>query len=416
MVYTSCNMLFTNFSTTNSFNNQNGNIIEDSKYLIDIFKSSIELCLLNEKNSISDIFAIVEKFRDQKKFNFDQINLLTAISIDAFPLAKNSLFRSKLIRFICSEDQKNIYGLLKLVKEVNSLVHIKDCLSFMSSQTGIIFSADEPSSVMICLTSNMRNFLIIDEQIFTIIGIFNKNVSLRISSHVPNQLNWSRWISGFRLPLIVMNNNLEWGYMTLALKTIGSLLDNNQGFGMGESHTHHAPKDFLIDNMEYLKRKGVRKIALEFFVDEMQPYLDYYHNTGIFLKKLLEEINKMFCNHGIKKLLESSRKHNIRIIGIDKTELRMSLKECTYENLAERSMKMNPYAAKIIKNNVSSFSPEKFVALMGADHLFETYPGIPGICNILKCPAVTIVDANSNLENFNFKNVDIQIAYSSVLA
>ena len=64
-----------------------------------------------------------------------------------------------------------------------------------------------------------------------------------------------------------------------------------KGFCIGEVHTTRSAKEFLVDNMAYLKQKGVKVLFMEHFCHETQKDLDVYLAGGP-LSEALQERNE----------------------------------------------------------------------------------------------------------------------------
>lgn len=189
---------------------------------------------------------------------------------------------------------------------------------------------------------------------------------------------------------------------------IDALFENNDRFVIGELHDNIASKLFLINNMEYLKSKGVTTLFWEMPNFYKQTALDAYQSGACDasepqVKEFIDYIKRADDYWGLphegsyKRLMDSAIKHGIRLVLMD------------YDmpgnfTVPGRFVRMNYVAAKVIAKEIRSFKPnEKFVALTGMMHLaqLQTDPN-PGMSELLQCPAVGIMQ---NRENPNVRRV-----------
>lgn len=169
-------------------------------------------------------------------------------------------------------------------------------------------------------------------------------------------------------------------------------LNHYQGFCIGEYHTHDEPKEFLVDNMPYLKNKGVKVIFMEQIYDDCQADLDTFLQGGPLSKELLYNVEscdrKDFFNYppyGYQGVLEAAKREGIRIVAIDTKAA--SYKDQTEE---ERWITMNYFAYKTMKQTIKEIGNGKYVALMGVGHVSKRKGNIPGVTDLLSCPRIFI--------------------------
>lgn len=171
-----------------------------------------------------------------------------------------------------------------------------------------------------------------------------------------------------------------------AQEIIDEFLNKNQGFCIGEEHSHKAPKDFLIDNMQLLNEKGVKVLFMEQFYDQLQSDLDDFALTGDVSQNLKNNINNARHSYGYKEVVMAARAAGIRVVGIDS-------KSANIDDNKNRNRVMNYIAFKIMKKEISKLKDnEKYVILTGSNHMSMVHEGVPGLAEILKCPRWVISD------------------------
>lgn len=178
---------------------------------------------------------------------------------------------------------------------------------------------------------------------------------------------------------------------------------NAKIIGIGETHHHSNPKNFIIDNLAKLNMYGVDKIYLEGIPYEVQNMLDAYMTSNSMhmpaeLKKILEsndsDSSKIKLIQNIKLL-----KLKIRVIGLDSQKTYLA-DESHDAAINDRIKSFNYQALQIIKDTNSQ---GKGLFLVGSDHLKKSnVDKIPGLAAVLSCPAIVISDLSvEEYENYN---------------
>lgn len=178
---------------------------------------------------------------------------------------------------------------------------------------------------------------------------------------------------------------------------IDKILSGQRGFCVGEEHDNLAAKKFFIENMAYLKSKGVKVLFIEGITFRFQGMLDKYMSDE-YLKnsddcieatKLMEEIKTIWSRESGEqdyKVIEEAKKHGIRVVAIDygkSLEGRM------------RILRMNYLAYRIMHHELRKLRPnDKFAAFVGWGHLCrqKANPDVPGVSELFQCPAIAVRD------------------------
>ncbi len=167
---------------------------------------------------------------------------------------------------------------------------------------------------------------------------------------------------------------------------LDQLLNQYQGFCIGEYHSDYAPKDFLIDHMSYLKEKGVKVLFMEQFYDHLQQDLDDYFNGLPLSPRLMQNVTNASFSYGYLEIVKAARDHQIRVIAID-TE------SANINDLPKRWKAMNYFAYLIMKPILQEFDEQdKYIAFMGAGHLSRRQGTILGIAELFQCPRLAVID------------------------
>lgn len=187
-------------------------------------------------------------------------------------------------------------------------------------------------------------------------------------------------------------------------KIIDALLENHQGFCVGENHIQDSARAFVINNLDYLKKKKVKILFCEGWDYTVQKVIDKYfsvkhlrelNNSELTeVQKLLERaktgfINKPNSPHTFFSLLEKTKESGIQMVGIDYFQPGK-----TY-HLVERLKMMNYVAKKVMDTYQKKMkSDEKFLAFMGYAHISrKTNPfHIQGVADLAQIPSVIILD------------------------
>ncbi|KTD73509.1 hypothetical protein [Legionella tucsonensis] len=183
-------------------------------------------------------------------------------------------------------------------------------------------------------------------------------------------------------------------------KTFKELKNKNslpQGIYIGEIHHHKFPKKFLIENLEYFKKLGIKTLFFEFlFYDRHQKLLDEYFNSPN--KELPAELAAYLhfkdvtseCGFsGYTDIVKTAKKSGIRIVALDSyPAILSSIRsfQIRYLNGDEhfRIHCFNGKAAKIIENE--SYG-EPYLAFLGFDHSYisenSRYKNIKSVAALL---------------------------------
>lgn len=221
----------------------------------------------------------------------------------------------------------------------------------------------------------------------------------------PVEVLASKAIEFFKNPNVASRKSLELFFDGLGPNAtdhqiIDELLAGHQGFHVGESHDHVAPKKFFIENMEHLKSNGVKTIFFEGFDFRDQNTIDMFldgtwdENTPEVarLKNLAlgwDANYKIPARWSNWEVIKKAKEHNIGISCMDFQGLNIG---------AGRLLGMNYIAAKVMARELKKFGPnDKFVGYVGAYHLCQpvTDPNI-GCSEIVQCPALLIRDNKKN--------------------
>lgn len=179
-------------------------------------------------------------------------------------------------------------------------------------------------------------------------------------------------------------------------------INNFSGLCIGESHTHTAPKQFLIENMPQLKVMGVTTLFLELIKSgSMQKELDQWvendnqelaPQTAYFLKKL-DKKYRLVAPYSYAGLIQCAKKEKIRIVAIDSPV--SAVAGCHPDlplDLEKRILGLN-YTAKQIMNK--EIGQGKAVILTGADHGSTLKnSNVPGLSELMQWPFIIISDAS----------------------
>lgn len=180
-------------------------------------------------------------------------------------------------------------------------------------------------------------------------------------------------------------------------EVINTLYKKSAGIIVGEDHSEAAGLRFLIDNVAEFKRNNVTVLYTEGFTHDVQEDLNSFYDTGIFsqaLKDNLRLIDRSHARHGHytnTNLLSVMRENGIRTTAIDVPSV----------SPIERRLKtMNYYAAKVIEADKTANPEVKWVARVGAAHVFayDDTPPILGLSELTGATGVELEDAAPNKE------------------
>lgn len=199
---------------------------------------------------------------------------------------------------------------------------------------------------------------------------------------------------------------------------IQRVLHSHQGITIGEAHTMHSPKQFLVDNMTWFKMQGVTTLYMEHLLqDPHQILLDEYLRSprGTPIPLILERyLNLLDTEHGLSgtatftQVVKSAKENGIRIIAIDtEATYGLALRE-TLGDLGDDSASKMRYKAMnqaMVERYEENNDGGKFIAFVGNAHV-STMKGIPGLSDVLDCPNVVIADLDEATEETIAQNVE----------
>jgi len=187
------------------------------------------------------------------------------------------------------------------------------------------------------------------------------------------------------------------------------LLQDHEGFCIGEYHDKCEPKKYLIENMSKLKEAGVKTLYLEhLFYDSMQEVLDDTlarkdKQLPKYMENYLAIMDSGFqipdTRYGYLELVKSALNKGIRVVGIDTTGSYLcgSHRKKGVVSSKDRYQGMNYIASLIMQHEQQKGEAGKFVALMGKFHTL-TEEGVPGVAEIMHVPAVSVGGTGSRLQ------------------
>jgi hypothetical protein len=194
-----------------------------------------------------------------------------------------------------------------------------------------------------------------------------------------------------------------------------SALTKFDGCVIGEYHGDPVPRSFIYDNLAKMKQNGVDTLFIEHLKYEMQGALDDYFESppGTKLPESLALqlaiIEKASISHAqrggfqgpripIQEIICRAKSLGIRVVGID-TSLARAVNTSFLPH--HRIRTMNYHAEQIMQHEKGS---GKFVAWVGASHgsNYHNKEGvIPGIAELLRCPALHIHQAETSSIQMN---------------
>lgn len=161
---------------------------------------------------------------------------------------------------------------------------------------------------------------------------------------------------------------------------VSSLIDSHPGVCIAEgSHSDANSKRVLIDNMADIARKGVTTIYMEHLFPEHQADLDQYFDDWSEnpvlppkLRKRLAELDEGHRLHdpqySFTRLVESAKKHRVRIIASDHQKVYNVGEGSFSSDNKDREIMLNHYMVQHIQNHQQK-KPGKYLVFVGAAHV-----------------------------------------------
>ncbi|WP_050483188.1 membrane-targeted effector domain-containing toxin [Pseudomonas sp. Ant30-3] len=166
-------------------------------------------------------------------------------------------------------------------------------------------------------------------------------------------------------------------------------LEQFNGLVIGESHADIGSKQWLIEQMPTLARKGAKTLYMEhLFTDFHQPALDNFARTSVMPRDLelyLESLDQGHMTDPLGRytflnLVKEANRQGVRIQAIDcmasyRLEGMRGLQKTSRQKI------MNFFAHTVIEADQSASGPHKWVALVGNSHA-NTFDGVAGVSEL----------------------------------
>ena len=166
-------------------------------------------------------------------------------------------------------------------------------------------------------------------------------------------------------------------------------LEQFDGLVIGESHADIGSKQWLIEQMPTLARKGVKTLYMEhLFTDFHQAALDNFARTSVMPRDLelyLESLDEGHLTDPLRRytflgVVQEANRQGVRIQAIDcmasyRLEGIRGLEDTT------RMKMMNFFAHTVIEADQSASGAHKWVALVGNSHA-NTFNGVAGVSEL----------------------------------
>ncbi|MEV6994318.1 lonely Cys domain-containing protein [Streptomyces sp. NPDC093228] len=163
------------------------------------------------------------------------------------------------------------------------------------------------------------------------------------------------------------------------LGAVRRLLKQNKGVALGGSHAGSPVWRFLADNMMHLKAADVDTVYLESVRgDSYQSHVDRYLKSGTMSSELQKFVARYdsgmgLAGRGLQVLLESARRHGVRVVGMDGRPARKP--GAGSDALYHRVAAMNTYAAGLVRRDQQRLPDRsRYVMEVGSSHT-GTHPG-----------------------------------------
>lgn len=186
---------------------------------------------------------------------------------------------------------------------------------------------------------------------------------------------------------------------TTAESFIEQSLERFNGLVIGESHADIGSKQWLIEHLPALARKGVKTLYMEHLLTDFhQAALDNFARTSVMPRDLELYLNSLDKGHltdplqryTFLNLVKTANREGVRIQAIDcmasyRLEGMRGLEQTTRQKM------MNFFAHTIIEADQTARGPHKWVALMGNSHS-NTFEGVAGVSELEEALGLRIED------------------------
>ncbi|WP_192552313.1 membrane-targeted effector domain-containing toxin [Pseudomonas sp. IzPS59] len=176
-------------------------------------------------------------------------------------------------------------------------------------------------------------------------------------------------------------------------------LEQFNGLVVGESHADIGSKQWLIEQMPVLARKGVKTLYMEHLLTDFhQAALDNFARTSVMPRDLelyLEGLDQGHITDPTRRytflnLVKEANRQGVRVQAIDcmasyRLEGMRGLEATTRQKM------MNFFAHTIIEADQAARGPHKWVSLMGNSHS-NTYEGVAGVSELEDAIGLRIED------------------------
>lgn len=176
-------------------------------------------------------------------------------------------------------------------------------------------------------------------------------------------------------------------------------IETFDGLVIGESHGEIGSKQWLIENMELLARKGVKTLYMEHLLTDFhQASLDNFAKSGVMPRDLETYLKALDEGHktdparrfNFLEVVREATRYGIRVQAID---CMASYRLAGMQGLQKttRQAMMNFFAKTVIEADQAARGPGKWVSLMGNSHA-NTFEGVPGVSELENALGLRIED------------------------
>ncbi|WP_460117708.1 membrane-targeted effector domain-containing toxin [Pseudomonas sp. S2_C03] len=171
------------------------------------------------------------------------------------------------------------------------------------------------------------------------------------------------------------------------------------GLVIGESHADIGSKQWLIENMELMARKGVKTLYMEHLLTDFhQASLDSFARSGVMPRDLEMYLQSLDTGHmtdpsltfNFLELVREATRYGVRVQAIDcMASYRLNGMQGLQKTT--RQAMMNFYAQTVIDADLTTRGPGKWVSLVGNSHA-STFEGVPGVSELENALGLRIED------------------------